>query len=68
MKFLCPVCSANMEVNFIFFAMESTMEIERSGRAMPTGIPGKPPPQPTSRHFALSISNCDLTMLSECMK
>ena len=57
-----------MEVNFIFLAIESTKVTLQSSRAIPTGIPGKPPPVPISMHIAFGGITSALTMLKECKK
>ena len=47
---------------FIFFAIESTRRNSLSGNRMAKGIPGKPPPVPTSRIFVFGANETTFKM------
>ena len=50
----------------IFFSIESFKIKEHLGKMIAKGIPGKPPPVPTSNNFVLSVKEINFAMEREC--
>ena len=50
----------------IFLPIESTKVNLTSGKRMAKGIPGKPPPVPTSKTFELALKEINFPIAREC--